>query len=471
MRPLSTLVITLKPALYANYSVVLSAKIGKATGKTIYFVLFCKQLHNKCARNRNFMNSMSQWITQTIAALPRQHRLLLSAISALLVLLLLLPSEPATASKQNAAIQLERTELEIGKRYDLSLELSQPDLSTANTERSGPIHSSLKDDLKWTGYQVRSGDSLSRIFDKMGFTPQQLHLLTRDSQAEKMLRRIHPGETLRFARNDNGDLTQLAYQLSATDTLLVTKHGDSYQSIIETKTIESRPSFAFALDIRAGDEFGVLFERNYVDGEFIGFGKVLAAEFVNRGQVFQAILHDNGQYYTAEGRAMRKSFLRSPVNFTHITSNFNPRRLHPVTGQVRPHNGIDYGAKIGTPVMSAGDGKVIASAYNNLNGHYVFVQHGERYVTKYLHLSKRLVKNGQRVKQGELIGRVGATGRVTGPHLHYEFLVDGVHRNPRTVALPQAESLAGSDLARFRGIAEQRLAALNTNKRVYLAML
>lgn len=450
------------------------------------------------------MSSILQWISAMAAAIPRRHRLLLSVISALLVLSLVLPSDPATASKQTA--ELQQTELEVGKRYDLSLALSDATLATAATaqissEPSAELNNPL---LEWTDYKVRQGDSLARIFDKLGFTPQQLHLITRDQQAEKMLRRIHPGETLRFARNSAGDLAHLSYKLSATDTLLVSKHSDNYQSVIETKSIESRASFAFAqisssfwnagidaglsqqqimsvadmfgwdidfaLDIREGDEFSLLFERNYVDGEFIGFGKVLAAEFVNRGQVFQAILHDNGQYYTAEGRAMRKSFLRSPVNFTHITSNFNPRRLHPVTGQVRPHNGIDYGAKTGTPVMSAGDGKVIASAYNNLNGHYVFVQHGERYVTKYLHLSKRLVKNGQRVKQGELIGRVGATGRVTGAHLHYEFLVDGVHRNPRTVELPQAESLAGNELPRFRGIAEQRIAALNTNKRVYLAM-
>lgn len=453
------------------------------------------------------MNSVKQWITQTIAALPRQHRLMLSGISALLLVLLVIPAEPATASKQNADIPVATAELELGKRYELSLDLAGSEHTGLNSDLNGGLapHNPVAATLKWTGYEVRSGDSLARIFDKMGFTPQQLHQLTRDKQAEKMLRRIHPGETLRFARDEQGDLAQLAYQLSATETLIVSKQGDGYQSTIDTKTIESRPSFAFAhisssfwnagldaglsqqqimsvadmfgwdidfaLDIRAGDEFSVLFERNYVDGEFIGFGKVLAAEFVNRGQVFQAILHDNGQYYTAEGRAMRKSFLRSPVNFTHITSNFNPRRLHPVTGQVRPHNGIDYGAKTGTPVMSAGDGKVIASAYNNLNGHYVFVQHGERYVTKYLHLSKRLVKNGQRVKQGQLIGKVGATGRVTGPHLHYEFLVDGVHRNPRTVELPQAESLAGAELPKFRGIAEQRLAALNTNKRVYLAML
>nr|WP_127346544.1 peptidoglycan DD-metalloendopeptidase family protein [Pseudidiomarina mangrovi] len=455
------------------------------------------------------MMSIPQWITATIAALPRRHRLLLSGISALLVVLLLLPSEPATASRQSANLDNQQTELEIGKRYDLSLELAQAEATTplevsVNTTGSAPT-AGPEQQLNWTSHTVRSGDSLARIFDKMGFTPQQLYVLTRDAQAEKMLRRIHPGETLRFARDDNGELAQLTYQLSATETLVVSKEGERYRSDIETKTIESRPSFAFAkitsnfwnagleagltsqqimsvadmfgwdidfaLDIREGDEFSLLFERNYVDGEFIGFGKVLAAEFVNRGQVFQAILHDNGQYYTAEGRAMRKSFLRSPVNFTHITSNFNPRRLHPVTGQVRPHNGIDYGAKTGTPVMSAGDGKVIASAYNNLNGHYVFIQHGERYVTKYLHLSKRLVKNGQRVKQGELIGRVGATGRVTGAHLHYEFLVDGVHRNPRTVELPQAESLAGTELPRFRGIAEQRLAALNTNKRIYLAML
>ncbi len=440
------------------------------------------------------MKSIPQYMAKLLAGLPRRHQVLLTSVCAITLLVMLLPSEPATASRHVSEPQLGQAELMLGQRYQLQLQIDAQEQAT----------DTLEQDIRWSGYEVRNGDSLARIFDRMGFTPQQLYRVTRDKQADQTLRKIHPGDTLRFARDSEGELMQIAYQLNATDTLIITNTEDGFVSEVESKTIEARTSFAhatitsnfwnagidagltdgqimsiadmfgwdidFALDIRAGDEFSVLFEKNYVDGEFVGFGRLLAAEFINRGNHFQAFLHTNGQYYTAAGRAMRKSFLRSPVKFTYISSSFNPRRLHPVTGKVRAHNGIDYAANTGTPVMSSGDGRVIASAYNNLNGNYVFIQHGERYVTKYLHLSKRLVKNGQRVKQGELIGRVGATGRVTGPHLHYEFLVDGVHRNPRTVKFPQAESLAKSEITAFKEIASQRLAVLNDSKRIYLAM-
>lgn len=444
------------------------------------------------------MKQIPLLLKKTVARLPRRHQVLLSSVCAATLVLLLLPSEPATASRHSAGPELEGEQLILGQRYQLELELAAAqEAATAAVATSEP-------EVRWSGYQIRSGDSLARIFDMMGFSPQELYKVTRDKQSDQLLRKIHPGDTLRFAQDPDGELLQLAYQLNATDTLIITKTADDYVSEIEQKAVETRPAFAFAeiktsfwnagidaglteqqimsiadmfgwdidfaLDLREGDEFSILFEKKYADGEFIGYGRILAAEFVNRGNYFQAILHDDNRYYTADGRAMRKSFLRSPVKFTYISSSFNPRRLHPVTGQIRAHNGIDYAASVGTPVMSSGDGKVIASAYNNLNGHYVFIQHGERYVTKYLHLSKRLVKNGQRVKQGETIGRVGATGRVTGAHLHYEFLVDGVHRNPRTVELPKAESLAKTELPRFKDIAAQRLAVINDNKRVYLAM-
>ncbi|HEX5793384.1 MAG TPA: peptidoglycan DD-metalloendopeptidase family protein, partial [Rheinheimera sp.] len=150
-------------------------------------------------------------------------------------------------------------------------------------------------------------------------------------------------------------------------------------------------------------------------------------------------------------------------------SNFNPRRLHPVLKTVRPHNGVDYVAPVGTPIMAAGDGRVVASAYNNINGHYVFIQHANNIVTKYLHLSKRLVAKGDKVRQGEAIGRLGGTGRVTGAHLHYEFVIDGVHRNPRTVKLPQATPLQGNDKVQFTAKAQQILTQLQTKERVLLA--
>ena len=172
---------------------------------------------------------------------------------------------------------------------------------------------------------------------------------------------------------------------------------------------------------------------------------------------------------------MRKAFLLAPVDFTRISSNFNPRRIHPIYKTARPHRGTDYAASTGTPVYAAGDGRVVKAGYNRANGNYVFIQHGEQFVTKYLHLHKRKVKQGARVSQSQVIGTVGSTGAATGPHLHYEFLMNGVHRNPRTIhkKLPKAKSLAASEMPRFRqAISEisEQLAALQQDTDNRLAM-
>ncbi|MFW5816364.1 MAG: M23 family metallopeptidase, partial [Wenzhouxiangella sp.] len=165
-------------------------------------------------------------------------------------------------------------------------------------------------------------------------------------------------------------------------------------------------------------------------------------------------------YFAPDGRPMRKAFLRAPLNFTRVTSNFNPRRFHPITRRVRPHNGTDYGAPTGTPVWAAGDGRVIRSTYNNANGHYVFIQHGNNIITRYLHLHRRSVSVGDRVRQGQTIGTVGMSGMATGPHLHYEFLVNGAHRDPRTVDLPPAQPLPPTLMDDFRRTGEPLLAKL-----------
>ena len=202
----------------------------------------------------------------------------------------------------------------------------------------------------------------------------------------------------------------------------------------------------------------------------MGYGDIVAAEFVNQGERFVAIQHDDGNYYTPEGRSMRKSFLRAPINFKYVSSNFTKARFHPVQKRWKSHNGTDYVAAVGTPIMAAGDGKVIEASYNRFNGNYVFIQHGEKYVTKYLHLKKRGVKRGDTVKQGQTVGYLGSTGMVTGAHLHYEFLVDGVHRNPRTVELPKARPIDSSEKDAFMKIAEVRLGQLDNTKRLMLAM-
>ncbi len=217
----------------------------------------------------------------------------------------------------------------------------------------------------------------------------------------------------------------------------------------------------FALDIREGDQFKLLFQEKVVEGEVIGRGNIIAAAFTNQGTTFTAILDDaTGNYYDENGRAMKKAFLRSPIDFRRVTSNFNPVRRHPVTGKVTAHRGTDYAAPVGTPIWAAGDGVVEKSSYNQFNGNYVFIRHSNTYITKYLHLQRRMVKTGQRVKQGQTIGTLGGTGRVTGPHLHYEFLVNGVHKNPRTVSLPQSKSLTGQAKSTFIANAQIRLGKL-----------
>jgi len=158
---------------------------------------------------------------------------------------------------------------------------------------------------------------------------------------------------------------------------------------------------------------------------------------------------------------MRKAFLRAPLNFAYISSSFNPRRMHPVLKRIRPHNGIDYYAPRGTPVYAAGEGTVTRSDYSRTNGHHVFIKHANSIETKYLHFTRRAVKRGQRVKQGQTIGYVGSTGLATGPHLHYEFVVNGVHRNPRTVPLPKVKPLKGNSLTAFQAQAAPMLTQLS----------
>lgn len=430
-------------------------------------------------------------IRAILAQLPKAHKLALSGVLLLICSLALFPSEPATASRHT-----EASELKLGIRYDLSI--PEPALEVA------PQHTEEVQSQQHT-YKVRSGDNLAKIFKRAGLTPQETYHVSRAGKNANRLLRIKPGESLTISTDEQGKLLALSYPYSTTETLLISaKEGNGYASQIDTRSVETRLNFAqgeiessfwnagikaslsenqimslagifgwdidFALGIRQGDSFNVIYEEQYIDGEYIGQGDIVAAEFVNQGETFQAIRYKDGNYYTPEGRSMRKSFLRAPVNFKYISSNFSKRRFHPVTKRWKAHRGIDYAADRGTPVMAAGDGKVIRSRYDKYNGHHVFIQHGDKYTTKYLHFTKRKVKTGQLVKQGQIIGTVGSTGLASGPHLHYEFLVNGVHQNPRTVALPKAKPINSKEAASFKLIASQRVKQLSNNKRIMLAM-
>jgi len=223
----------------------------------------------------------------------------------------------------------------------------------------------------------------------------------------------------------------------------------------------------FALDIRSGDRFSVIYEEKYLDGVKVKDGEIIVAEFVNSGKSFRAIRYTDSQnktdYYSDSGRSMRKPFLRTPVDFARISSRFNLTRKHPILNTIRAHKGVDYAAATGTPIMAAGDGKVIFRGSKGGYGSTIIIQHGSQYSTLYAHMHKyaNRTQKGARVKQGQIIGYIGKSGLATGPHLHYEFLVNGVHRNPLTVKLPDAQPLPESELIRFHSKTQTQFAQLD----------
>jgi murein DD-endopeptidase MepM/ murein hydrolase activator NlpD len=342
----------------------------------------------------------------------------------------------------------------------------------------------------WRDMEVRRGDNLSLIFGRAGLSRVDLQAILDADARAKSLRNIFPGQTISAKLDAEGQLIALRYAKSPMETRVFSRADDGFVARDEVRTPEVHKAFRhatlesslfeagkeaglsgrmilelasvfggvidFVLDPRAGDSFSVLYEEQYLDGEKIGEGSILAAEYVNDGHRYSAFRYTdaNGDqgYYSADGVSMRKAFMLAPLDFTRVSSNFNMRRLHPIMKVVRPHRGVDYSAPTGTPVYASGDGLVAASGYSRSNGNYVFIEHGDHYTTRYLHLHKRTVKQGERVKQGQTIGSVGATGLATGPHLHYEFLVDGTHKNPRTMleSLPRARTLAARELASFR---------------------
>lgn len=360
--------------------------------------------------------------------------------------------------------------------------------------------------------QVAPGDSMARIFKQQGIPDRELALLLESKPLGPRLKNIFPGHDLRFTLTTDHELIKLAYSPGPLETLEFERVGDGFIGHEVQREPERLPAYKhatidhslfiasqraglndaltmriaqifqwdidFVLDIRAGDEFYVLFEELYLDEKFIGFGKVLAAEFVNQGDSYQALLyrdpHGQTGYFNPRGENMKKAFLRAPVEFSRISSNFNLRRKHPLHKRTMPHRGIDYAAPRGTPILAAGDGKVVTASKSSSNGNYVVLQHGEQFVTKYLHLSKfaRGVRAGRRIVQGDTIGYVGSTGWATGPHLHYEFLVNGSHKNPRTVKLPDATPVPAQELEAFNTQARPLISLLdNYKQQIQLALV
>ena len=232
----------------------------------------------------------------------------------------------------------------------------------------------------------------------------------------------------------------------------------------------------FILDIREGDAFHAVVEKRFREGLPAGYGRILAAEFINQGKSYRAILFSDGNgnsdYYDPEGRNLRKAFLKAPLSFSRISSGFTMRRFHPITKTWKAHPAIDYVAPIGTPIKTVGEGKVVRIGYTKGNGNFIEIHHSNGYSTLYLHMSQfaRGIKKGKRVKQGQIIGYVGATGLATGPHLCFRMRNDGIPVDPTKVNIPSPPAVSSENMAEFRTLASPLLSQLKGDE-IIQAML
>ncbi|MBT8106996.1 MAG: peptidoglycan DD-metalloendopeptidase family protein [Gammaproteobacteria bacterium] len=357
---------------------------------------------------------------------------------------------------------------------------------------------------------VSRGDTMEKLFRKNDLNIGELMAIAQLDEAKQRFRRIKPGDVFEV-EHDNGQVVSLYSRLDLTSALQIVKDESGFAAEIVERPVEIRKRFAygviesslfesaaqaglsdktimnvagifawdvdFILDIREGDNYYVQYEEIWQEGKYVTDGEIIAAEFNNNGRQIQAIRfkdgNDNTDYYTPKGNSVRKAFIRAPVDFTRISSNFNPKRRHPVLNSIRAHRGVDYAAPRGTPIKAAGDGKVIFRGTKSGYGKVVILQHGGNITTLYAHMSNFNAKArlGTRVRQGQIIGYVGMTGLATANHLHYEYRLNGVHRNPRTVALPDAEPIAAEYREQFLAEAAPILEELESFKRTRVASI
>ncbi|MEQ8407224.1 MAG: peptidoglycan DD-metalloendopeptidase family protein [Gammaproteobacteria bacterium] len=437
---------------------------------------------------------------------PRDHLYLAGGLSLFVLVLLLLPAgesdEAGLVGTEGADVPQMTTSIPVAVAPNSATQVNTSQPTTAQrsalsaddldafvvSEEAEP----LADITVWQNIEVKKGDTLSTIFSQVGLNDRDVYQVLNSSDEAKVLNRLYPGYQLDFMIPNEGELEQLRVLSSPLEGFLFKRGDDGYQverilkeaqlsqaykvgtiadSLFMAGQRENIPAvhimemanifggvIDFILDPRAGDQFSILYDEKYLDGEFIGPGDIMATQFVNQGRVYTAIRYvdEEGEvgYYSPEGESMRKAFLRNPLDVFRISSNFNPNRRHPILNTIRAHKGTDYAAPTGTPIRATGDGRVTHAGRLGSFGNLVVVKHAGGFETKYAHLSRyaRGISKGDRVRQGDVIGYVGATGGATGPHLHYEFLVNGVHQNPRTILdrLPKAESIDPTEMDRFR---------------------
>ncbi len=328
---------------------------------------------------------------------------------------------------------------------------------------------------------VEKNDTLDKLLTAGGLSRGESALLTHELAKSIDVRRLRPGQLVRFHYDRTGVVDAVQMKVTGWGELSAVRNGSGFdvtaqQAVVrEVETAVSATIdrslyealrqqgegpqlvqqlidvFQWDIDffeLRKGDEFSLVVTKQYAGADLLGYGAVKAARFTHRGTTYEAFRHDSPDgragYYGASGTPLRKQVLKAPLKFTRVTSGFTKKRFHPVLKYFRPHYGVDYGAPTGTPVMSTADGVVVEARYKPGEGNMIRVRHSSRYDTCYLHLSRfaKGLKKGSKVTQGDVIGYVGMTGLASGPHLHYEYRLRGVHKNPQTVRLPDANPIA-----------------------------
>ncbi|MNF44148.1 Murein DD-endopeptidase MepM [compost metagenome] len=458
---------------------------------------------------------------------PKTHLLAASGIAALLSLaLLVFPSSDVEAKKTTLSLELESPAEQLTQDQDAAdavqatnepatspfaqIENSAED--TQETAQAEPAPVPVVEEKKTASHReviVTKGDTLSTLFEKVGLPATSVHdVLASDKQAKQFSQLKH-GQKLEFELSPDGQLTNLHSKLNDLESISLTKNDKGYTfnritakptvrsayvhgvinsslsqsaaraGLSHSLTMDMASVFGydvdFAQDIRQGDEFDVIYEQKVVNGKAVGTGPILSARFTNRGKTYTAVRYTNKQgnssYYTADGNSMRKAFIRTPVDFARISSKFSMGRKHPILNKIRAHKGVDYAAPRGTPIKAAGDGKVLLAGRRGGYGNTVVLQHGNTYTTLYGHMQgfAKGVKTGGTVKQGQVIGYIGTTGLSTGPHLHYEFQVNGVHVDPLGQKVAMADPISKAERARFLAQSQPLMARMDQEKATQLA--
>ncbi|HIF6262126.1 TPA: murein DD-endopeptidase MepM [Raoultella ornithinolytica] len=421
------------------------------------------------------MQQIARAVTQAFNNLPRPHRVMLGSLSVLTLAVAVW--RPYIYHPESAPI-VRTIELEKSEIRSLLPEASEP-IDQAPQEEEAIPQDELDDkaDSESGGheYVVSTGDTLSSILNQYGIDMGDIAQL---SSADKELRNLKIGQQLSWTLTAEGDLQSLTWEMSRRETRTYTRvangfkmsselqKGDWVNNVLKgtvgasfvasareagltsTEVSAVIRAMQWQMDFRKlkkGDEFSVLMSREMLDGKREQ-SQLLGVRLRSEGKDYYAIRAEDGKFYDRNGTGLAKGFMRFPTaRQFRVSSNFNPRRLNPVTGRVAPHRGVDFAMPQGAPVLAVGDGEVVVAKRSGAAGYYVAVRHGRTYTTRYMHLRKLLVKPGQKVKRGDRIALSGNTGRSTGPHLHYEVWINQQAVNPLTAKLPRTEGLSGSD--------------------------